>query len=84
MTRYRSAVTGLFVSEAFAKANPRETVAVGDDGPPDHSKEIARLEFKLAASQSLGSGYSDRIREIEKRLAELRAAQEKLTEMRAL
>ncbi len=40
----------------------------------ERDKEIARLEFKLAASKSLGDGYRERIAAIEARLAELRDA----------
>ena len=39
----------------------------------EREKEIARLEFKLAASQSL-PGYRDRVKAIEAKLAELRDA----------
>lgn len=38
----------------------------------EKQKEIERLEAKLAASQSLGGGYSARIKAIEARLEQLR------------
>jgi hypothetical protein len=37
--------------------------------------EIARLEQMRAMSERMGSGYRDRIAEIDKRLAKLREAQ---------
>jgi len=40
----------------------------------DRAEEIATLEAKLAASKQQGGGYGDRIKEIERRLSELRDA----------
>ncbi len=40
--------------------------------PEERAAEIERLEAKLAASRAQGSGYGDRIKAIEARLAELR------------
>lgn len=42
---------------------------------PEHIKaEIARLEAKRRASIGMGSGYADRVREIDARLSELKEA----------
>lgn len=40
---------------------------------PEQTKaEIARLEAKRSASVSMGSGYADRVKAIDERLAELK------------
>lgn len=72
MKRHRDAETGEFVTEEYALAHPGTTVSeeVLDDG--GREKQIRTLELKLAASQSLGDGYRDRVAQIEAELERLR------------
>lgn len=71
--RYRSAITGEYVSEEFALANPDTTVSEEEpSSDEDRQAEIARLEAKLAASRGQ-PGYKDRTAAIEAELERLRA-----------
>lgn len=72
--RYRSAITGLYVEEAFAVANPNTTYAEGQKRPAvtEAMRESERERLNVLLRASLGQpGYRDRVKAIQAELDKL-------------
>lgn len=76
--RYRDAITGEFVTEEYALANPETTVSEEEEGEAEQQRQqrLTQLRAKLAASMHAGKpmiGYKDRVAAIEAKIARLEA-----------
>lgn len=74
MSRHRSAITGEYVSPAFAEANPNTTYAEGDKRPAvtEEMREAERERLRVLLQASLGQpGYGDRAKAIQAELDKL-------------